>query len=223
MWKLTKLEQNVPDGGGGGGTTGEGPVTPRSGKTAVVTAAAFAGAELALRAVAGRAATVERTRAGQAAREAGRLTAKHGATSAPATAAAARATARRVEASYAKVAAARAAVPIVTAAADAAVFHGRVVDGKHDGVAGVDVEVRVDARTVVKTTTDRDGYYRVDVPVAAAAPPGRIPIVGARPSAARLIAARGSRSLTRDGVELTVAAGRVAYRELVVDDDGPVR
>ena len=82
--------------------------------------------------------------------------------------------------------------------------------------------MRVDERTIVKATTDKDGYYRVDVPAAAAA--GRTPLVGGgRAIAARLLATRGGRPLAREAAGITVAGGKVAYRELVVDDDGPGR
>lgn len=226
MWKPTKLEQQAPDHGGGGRPptppTDGGAGATRVDPGAIITAAAFAAGELALRAAAGRAAVLDGTRAGQATREAGRLAAKHGARAPAAVAALRRATARRVEATVAKVAAARAKVPVVAATPDAATFHGRVVDREHRGRAGVDVEVRVDERTVVKATTDKDGYYRVDVPAAAAA--GRTPLVGGgRPIAARLLATRGGRPLARDAAGVTVAGGKVAYRELVIDDDGPVR
>lgn len=225
MWKPAKLEQQAPEHGGGGRPpappTDGGAGATRVDPGATITAAAFAASELALRAAAGRAAVLDGTRATQATREAGRLAAKHGARAPAAVAALQRATARGVEATVAKVAAARAKVPIVVATPDAATFHGRVVDREHRGRAGVDVEVRVDERTVVKATTDKDGYYRVDLPAAAA---GRTPLVGAgRATAARLLATRGGRPLARDAAGVTVAGGKVAYRELVIDDDGPVR
>lgn len=226
MWKLYKLEQQAPEHGGGGQppapTTG-GTGTTRADPGAIITAAAFAAGELALRAAAGRAALLDGARASQALREAKRLAAKHGAGSTAAVAAATRAKARDGEASVARLAAARAKLPLVAARADATVFHGRIVDRAQRGRAGVDVEVRVDERTVVKATTDADGYYRVDLPVAAA--PGRTPIVGARPTpaVARLSAIRAGRALTRDSAPLSVTAGKVVYRELVIDDESPVR
>ena len=229
MWKPTKLEQQAPDHGGGGRPppppTDGGAGATRVDPGAIITAAAFAAGELALRAAAGRAAVLDGTRAGQATREARRLAVKHGARSEVAVGALRRATARGVEATVAKVAAARAKVPVVAATPDAATFHGRVVDRLLRGRAGVDVEVRVDERTTVKATTDKDGYYRVDVPgAAAAAAAGRTPLVGGgRPTAARLLATRGGRPLAREGAGVTVAGGKVVYRELVVDDEGPVR
>lgn len=198
------------------------PPSDRGKHTAIVTASALAAADAAIRAAGVRAAPLERARATQAERERARLAAKHGEHAPRTLAAGVRATARAIEATAAQLVATRAQVPPVRPTTDGTIVHGRVVDGERQPRAGVEVAVRVDERTVVKAVTDRDGYYRVDVPTAAITEAsGRRPLVGApRPVAVDLMASRGAQPLMRAGAGVTITEGRVLYRELVVDDDG---
>jgi len=186
-------------------------------------------------------ARVEKAKAGGLAREQARLARKHGSGSAEAARADSVVSAQRLalEAAVSEVQAAR--IPVAPLDEETTRVHGRAVDRKRAGIAGLEARLLGESgKALAKAATDENGYFRLDVKPRAKSGRGKATgsrIVlppetaegsadasgapeatadGAASPAWELVLQRGHQELYRESIN-DLQPGQAVYREPVLD------